>query len=335
MITLEGVNEFIYANLQNVKTSKNGTHFHARCPLCGDSKKSKAKKRFHLDYNEGQPFWHCFNCGRSGSFLQLYAEINGTTVYEAKKHFRRFDVDYLTQALSPKKKEKVLKEIHYETHNYILDDCVNINDDAEGYVIKSHQKALQGFINRRNLPDNFPLYIAYKGDYKSRIIIPVFEGDDIVYFQGRACTDSIEPKFKNPTLKKGDVILNKDKFNRSKYIIITEGLIDAFIVGDQCTCALGASISEYFVDRLLKLTDKGVIVALDNDETGENEYIKLLEESFGHKLKYFEMPYKYQEIKDINMLVEKYDIENMYQFIVDNSYTSFELAVKLKMGGKM
>jgi hypothetical protein len=50
MPTLEEVTEFVYDNLDKVKVSKNGTHFNSRCPICGDSKKSLSKKRFHLQF---------------------------------------------------------------------------------------------------------------------------------------------------------------------------------------------------------------------------------------------------------------------------------------------
>jgi len=69
MLDLEIINDFAYEHFENIAVSKNGMHFHSRCPLCGDSKKSSRKKRFHLDYNEGNPIWHCFNCNRSGSFF--------------------------------------------------------------------------------------------------------------------------------------------------------------------------------------------------------------------------------------------------------------------------
>jgi hypothetical protein len=48
MPTLNEVTDFACANLEFLTISKNGTHFYSRCPMCGDSDKSKYKKRFHI-----------------------------------------------------------------------------------------------------------------------------------------------------------------------------------------------------------------------------------------------------------------------------------------------
>jgi hypothetical protein len=50
MLSLEFVTEFLMENVENIDILKSGTHFQGRCPLCGDSKKSKKKKRFHLQF---------------------------------------------------------------------------------------------------------------------------------------------------------------------------------------------------------------------------------------------------------------------------------------------
>ena len=336
MITLELVTDFILEYFQNVSISKNGAHFHARCALCGDSVKNKRKKRWHCEFNNGQPFYHCFNCERSGSFLELYSELKGIDISDAKKELFKFDAGYLTQLLSPRRKEKIVKEIQYETFDYILDDCIGRRDTADGIIQESYRMELLRFIRDRKIPSNFPLFIAYKGDYKDRIIIPIYEDGSIVYFQARALGDTTyKQKYKNPTLKKGNIVLNKENFDRSKYIIVTEGLLDAAQLGNQGTSCLGASITDEFISLLLPLTDVGVIIALDNDKAGKDGMKKILRESkYQHLLKYFIMPYKYNGIKDINMLVTAFGIEDVYQFVIENSYNNFSTLVKIGVGGK-
>ena len=345
MITIEFLHDFIFENCQKVSVSKGGHHFHTRCPLCGDSKKSLSKKRFHVEFNNAQPFFHCFNCGESGSFLELYSKIKCVSISEAKKILYRFDPNYLIQALSPRKKEKIVEEIEYESHDYILDDCIGINTDVSGIIESQYKQELQNFITKRKIPPDVPIFIAYKGDYKNRIIIPIYEDGCIVYFQGRALEDTnYDQKYKNPTLQKGSIILNKEKFDRSKYIIVSEGLIDAFMVGTQGTSCLGAYVNAYFIESLLKLTDKGVILALDNDETGTDEIRRILgwnkklhrfdnlkEEKWAHKVKYFIMPDK--NIKDLGELTLNSNIGDVYLFVVNNSYDQFNVKVLLDSGG--
>jgi len=57
MLDLQIVSDFVYENFERVSSSKNGTHFLARCLLCGDSKKSKSKRRFNLDLEPEIKIW--------------------------------------------------------------------------------------------------------------------------------------------------------------------------------------------------------------------------------------------------------------------------------------
>jgi len=336
MISLEFVYSYINENLQNVTVSKNGTHFLARCPICGDSKKSKTKRRFNLDWNNGSPIYHCFNCGDSGNFIELYSFMEGITEAEAKKRLFSFDIESLKQSLSktPKKNGKK-DEVKYDNYNYILDDCVSKNSQADGILEKQYQQHLIKFINERKLPLDVPVYIAYKGDYAGRIIFPIIENKTIIYFQARSLNKNTDQKYKNPGVPKGSIVYNKENFDRSKYIIVTEGLIDAIHIGTQGTSALGAVVRDSFIQELYRYTDKGVIIAMDNDKTGIKETIRILNESkFSPRLLYFLiLNNKYSIRKDIGELAQFEQIPNMYDFVVSNSYSKFEATLQLKMRG--
>lgn len=335
MITLDVVSNFVYEICENVTTSKNGTHFLARCPICGDSKKSNRKRRFNLQYSNGQAYYHCFNCDESGTFLQLYSIRNGVTISQALKDLTTYDPDYLTQKLSDRKRKKVIEDIENDNFNHILEDCIDQYEVVDSIIQKSYQVTLQDFISTRCIPDNYPLYIAYRGKYQGRIIIPIQdENNDIIYFQGRASDKSMMPKYDNPTLQKGDVILNKPNFDRDKYIIITEGLLDAIVIGDQGTTCLGTYITDDFIKELFKLTDKGVIIALDNDDAGYKGVLKFIKESiFCNKVRYFMFPRKYN-YDDINKYVMENSDSNVYQFVIDNTYSKMAILSYLKLGGK-
>ncbi len=336
MLTLEFVGQFIHEHFQKVTVSKQGTHFLARCALCGDSAKNPSKRRWNADWNNGNPFFHCFNCEESGSFLELYSRIKGVTINEAKKELYSFNVENLVQQLSPKKEVKVILEIGHDDHAYILDDCLFKGSEPDGILEKQWHKKLMDFCSERKIPAEVPVYIAYKGLYQGRIILPIINDGVITYFQGRAleATDYSQ-KYMNPTLAKGSIIFNKDNFQRDKHIIITEGLIDAMQIGNQGTSCLGASVSDELIKTLLDMTDVGVIICLDNDQAGLKEMIRLMKESkYGHLLKYFLLiNHKYSCYKDLGELVQKESIEDVYGFVVSNSYTKFDAQVILTMGG--
>ena len=325
MLSLDFVSQFVYENLSQVTTSQNGTHFHARCILCGDSKKSLSKKRFHLDFNDGNPIYHCFNCSESGSFLQLYSQLKGVSISQAKKDLYKFNPDSLIQQLSYRKSSKVIKEIEHVDHSYIIEDCVSENRVIDSIVYKSWVNILLDFRRSRYIPEQYELFLAYKGDYKGRIIVPIYdENGSMIYFQARRVPDSgIQPKYKNPTLKKGDVIFNKHKFKRDKSIIITEGLIDAKMIGDQGTSCLGTEITNNFIGRLHSMTDKKIIIAFDNDKPGNEALNKFMKDNkYSKRVFYFLTPPEYKDCKDINScVVKRSSVEGIYEFVMKNSYS--------------
>jgi DNA primase len=333
IIPLEIVTDFIYEHCDKVKITKGGTHFNARCPLCGDSKKNPSKRRFHLDWNNGNPGYHCFNCGRHGHFLELYAILEGLdSAEDAEKKLRNFKD--LRNIINPKPIKRPTKE---QSKNYLdlnLDDCISIKDNPQGYIQKAYWNALSKFIHDRDMGD-YPLYVSYRGKYKGRIIIPIYENDTIVYFQARRISDDVEPKYLNPPVEKENIILNREKFDRNKYIIVTEGILDAKRVGDQGTPILGIDVSRSTIETLSKLTDKGIIICLDNDKPGKERLEKILKENFSKTLFFFRMPNKYKQVKDIDKLYMDHNIEDIYQFIVDNSFTHFNIQLNLRMENKL
>lgn len=340
MIDLNRVSEFVYENFSKVSVSKNGTHWLCRCPLCGDSKKSKSKKRFNLDYNGGNPIFHCWNCGGSGSFLEIYSIIKGISINESIKELFKYNPDSLIQRLSKRKKEKIIKEISYENHNWIMDDCITQLTSVKGILFEKYYNALLNFYKTRKIDWKHTLGIAFKGDYKGRIIIPIYdEHNDIIYFQARRIPGSdLFPKYRNPTLEKGEIIHNKNLFDKNKYIIIVEGLIDAFSIGDQATTCLGSYITDDFIKKLIPLTNKGIIIIFDNDEAGYNSLIRFMEgkrknppNKYYKKVKYFLFPKEYNLCDDINSIRVNYNNMDFYNMIAENSHTYYNTYANLKL----
>lgn len=335
MLDLEFVSNFLYANLDkvSVKPNKNGREFIARCPLCGDSKKSLTKRRFHLKYeNENKIVYICFNCHKTGSFIELYSILNGISISEAFKTLKKVKFDSIKQVLKKKKAEKVVSnnpnEIVFQEFSDILKDCLSVNSIPDGIMQSKLLNCLKSFINDRKIDKSYPLYVAYRGYWKNRIIIPIYDNNNLVYFQGRAIFQS-DNKYLNPKSEKKNIILNKNNFSRDKYIVICEGIFDALSIGPQGTICLGASIDDKFIKKVAEYTDVGIIIALDNDKTGKEQLLKTINESiYRNKLKYFIFPNKYNHIKDLNELKIEDEKINIYDFIVKNSYNN--ISAKLK-----
>lgn len=331
MIDLEIVTEFMYAHFELVKITKNGTHFLARCPLCGDSKKNPYKKRFNLDYHDGVPGWNCFNCDEHGNFYEIYSRIKGIAYDDAVDRLKheKWDKARVRQRLDKKKKKK--EEIEFTHFNWIKKDC---EKPPERYV-----KALKKFYNDRIIdPTKNKLYICYQGKYKNRIIFPIFDEDqNIVYFQARRIpTTNLIPKYDNPASPKEIIIMNSHLFDSDKYIIVPEGIIDAWMIGTQGTTCLGKYISEEFLDKLFAMTSKGVIVALDNDDEGRKALHKFMKENkYSRKVKYFFHPSEFSEYDDINSICKGKKVQNVYELITRNSVNFSTAYAKLTISNKL
>lgn len=339
MIDLDLVTEFMMQNFEQVKITKGGTHFLARCIICGDSKKTKFKKRFNLDWNNGVPGWNCFNCGNSGNFFDIYSFVKGLGYDDAVKELCELKWDKSKieneKFLEVKKVKKSNKKVEKTEYDFILEDCYSLEDEENRYV-----KALKKFYEDRQINKEYKIYIAYKGEYKNRIIIPIFDEDRrIVYFQARRIPKTgILPKYNNPPTPKELLILNENRFDKDKSIIITEGLIDAFSVGKQGTSCLGKYISEEFIKKLRKLTNKDLIVALDNDTDAYKALGKFMNNNkYASEVKYFIYPSEFQDQNDINNIACKSN-KDVFEIITLNSVDYYTCKYKLSMlkllGGK-
>lgn len=308
-----------------------GNNISMRCMLCGDSKKSKLKKRFNATYNNGQAFYNCFNCEKSGTLVELYAELKGVNIIDAIRILDTPDFNHVKDKLT--KSVPIIKPTTDRTElDYILDDCLSIISSSNSYIEKQYLKLLYDFIENRKIPPEYLVFIAIKGEYKGRIIIPIFEDEHIVYFQGRATDKNTFLKFKNPEIEKTSIIMNKNMFKKDKYIIVTEGIIDAMMIPyNQGTCVLGGSVSDDFLSQLYKYTNVGIIIAVDNDERGGKEREKLISKSVYGNMLYYYVPGK--RCKDINELKIKHTqlCTNMYDYIVDNKESAFEYKIRSKM----
>jgi len=240
--------------------------------------------------------------------------LTGISIEQSKKDIFKYDKSSIINKITKCNKKKEIYEPKKD-HNYILDDCVK---DPEGVQQSKYNESLIQFKKDRKIPDNIPIFVAYKGKYKGRFIIPVFDNNNnIIYFQARRIHKKQEPKYMNPSSEKKIIIHNEYKFDREKCIVVVEGLLDAISIGDQGTVCFGSNITDEFIKKLMKMTNVGVVIALDNDETGKKSLQKFIDNSkYSKKVKYFIYPY---DMKDINSIDTDVDI-NIYNMIIDNAF---------------
>jgi hypothetical protein len=311
-----------------------------RCPICGDSQKTQKKKRLRISPYNNTWMCYCWNGGcevKGLNFYSFYSLATGLSYSEAKTFIdnNTYNSSLLKKKLKkPKKKEKQSVSIEYNKEFDIdfKNECITLDDKPNGILQDRLYNALQQFIKDRYIPD-YKLYVAFDGKYKGRIIIPIIINNKIVYYQGRAVTD-IEPKYLNPEIEKESIISNSDKFNKEKSIILTEGIIDSWMIEDnQGTTFLGSHVNDCFLEKLFKMTDKDVIIVWDNlliDKAAQEEIENFFDNSiYKKRVKYF-LP-SLKNFKDLNDLKILKPSLNMYDYVIKNSYSYYNTVIKLKL----
>jgi DNA primase len=112
------------------------------------------------------------------------------------------------------------------------------------------------------------------GEYEGRVVIPSFNLDgDVNYYVTRSYTGDWR-KYKNSPLSKNKMIFNELFLDFSKEIIITEGVFDSIVAGDNSVPLLGSTLSEKskLFWEIVK-NDTSVYIGLDANVENKSLYI--------------------------------------------------------------
>lgn len=220
-----------------------------RCPICGDSAKSKTLCRFHIREYKGAVFVSCFNCGYStnlGSFLKTYHEsLYSEYVFEKYRNNVVSDSPIITSV--PQIPKKVPERVQERSKTL---DLPYLSDLPQNHPARLYAAS-------RSLPDyrfqyaeNFYEFSSrYKEDLKDvtrdepRLIIPFFDRAGSVFaYQGRDLSGMAPQKYitiiVNPKIPK---VFGIDRIDLKKPIKIVEGPIDSLFLKN-CLASVNASL---------------------------------------------------------------------------------------------
>ena len=107
-----------------------------------------------------------------------------------------------------------------------------------------------------------------------RVVMPVFEDGELVYWQARSLNPNV-PKYVNPTVERGTVA---PRFGRGgACIVLTEDILSAVKVGmvNEAWAIMGTSLPDKIAVRLVNAA-RPVIVMLDPDDAGIKGAAKII-----------------------------------------------------------
>jgi hypothetical protein len=306
-IALDRQIRLILSTFQNVTVNDN--YYQFRCNVCGDSKKSKSKKRAYILKNKQPYMMYCHNC--------FY---NKPVFIWMKEFFPAYYKSYISEILTNKQKVKPLPKIE--------NPKVKKRSPEKEYtkffipikkgITPLFAKAIRTCIDR-NIPESIweKWYVSTGGMYHDRLIIPFYDDKNKIYnYQGRALYNEMTPKY---LTRKGEhnCIYNYYKVDKNKPVIVFEGIIDSLCVTNSiaiCGANKDVDLSEF----------KEIYYLLDNDKTGKKVSIKLLqEENYVFLWAKFKKDVKI-DVKDLNELSVKmnktFTFEELKQYFSKSLY---------------
>lgn len=235
---MQRLEDIIRTHIHFPKREHNGWN-HILCKVCNDHGRKGLRAGFKF---EGDTVgYNCFNCGTKAKFdpssdeeisddMHKVLHAFGVSDDELKElEFSLFGKD---QSTKRKKSEIQLidpKPIVLPEHFYKLSDADP--NDIWAEVARVYLTDVRGI-----QPDSYTFYLSTgKGPgnkgWRKRLIIPIYKGRDLIFYQGRTLSDQI-PKYKNPDIPKDCVLYGMDEIyrNTAAPLYVVEGFFDAWAI---------------------------------------------------------------------------------------------------------
>jgi len=294
-----------------------------RCPICGDSKKSKWKARGYFFSKKGGVFYKCHNCGYSssiGSLLKqldsfLYNQYTLERFKEGKTSVANVSIKFTKPDFESRKQKSLLDSLFDKVdgtpaEEYLEKRRIPKNRWGELYYIDDVQKLEQ-------------LSEKYRGRIvgtEPRLVIPFYNRDG--KFVGVTCRALGDERLRYLTIRLNDIdpfIYNLDKVDITKDVYVTEGPLDSLFLDN----AVAAGSSD--MNAIKSVIPKEKLVLVFDNQPRNKEIVKLIEKSINEDYKLVIWPEKICE-KDINeMFLTGIAVQDI---INQNTFSGLELKLK-------
>lgn len=286
------------------------------CPKCNGKDK--------LFFNTTKRLYNCFKCG-AGTTTSWLVDVLGYTRRDAFmlligrpiETLDRFH-DVLRGLFSTVSVDHAVNKpncIDGSTIKHYLNDFIPIGignmlaDTIGGEYMKSRGFSLDHC-------RAWGLMYAHTGKFRDRIIIPIWQNGNLVYFQGRSITNH-QNKYYNPSITtdnvcKNDFIFNIDTAKQYETIYICEGAFNAMSIGP-CACALfGKTLSLTQYEQIITKINKTSNIVICLDYGAEQEALNIVNQLSTHfKTFMLIMPTK----DDINTTLTNYGYKYVHDLL--------------------
>ena len=305
-----------YLPAKKKRTPSGWTSFNAVC--CPHNNNTQdTRQRGGIMINEGVSY-HCFNCGFKASWQP------GRTVSNKLKKFMKWlnvPDDLITKCSI--EALRLQENANYESKINPIPKFIDKLLPQESQLVKDQLTdpevvpVLEYIASRGLFLDDFDWYWSNTTGFKNRLIIPFYHDKRLVGYSARLLRDG-KPKYLSEQ-QPGYVFNLDNQLNDRKYVIVTEGPLDAISVDG--VALLSADIKQH-QKALIESLHKEVILVPDRDHEGPRTVEQALE--FGWSVSFPE----WEDCKDVNDAYVKYGrLFTLYSII--NSKESNSLKIQL------
>ena len=308
--------------------STNPYKINFRCPICGDSQKSKVKSRGWLLEKENSFHYFCHNCGESQQFKTFLKNVDTLTYneYVTEKYVSNMKAEKKVSPLDNLKSEGP----KFKPANH-LKSIKKVSQLAVNHPVKE-------YIEKRKIPssEHYRLYYAPKfktwinyiipnkfdirGKDEPRLVMPFFDENGNLFGVSARGFDPNGIRYITIMFQDRPKIFGLEKVDFNKRYFVLEGAIDSFFVSN----AIAMAGADGNVEGLKNL--ENAIFVFDA-EPRNKEIHKRIEKIIraGHAVCIW--PSNING-KDINEMVLN-GITNIEDIIIKNTYRGLEANLKL------
>jgi hypothetical protein len=291
--------------------------YNFRCPICGDSEKTKNKARGYLYRIKTNTNYKCHNCGISLSFNNFLKQVDPSLHKEYT--LEKFKEGHTGKNFVAKEPKFEFEKPKFKKTLKIGLPKASSNEDAKKYLE-----------DRKLDPDKFYYTDKFKEWTNSkvhtfddltydepRIIIPLIYKDEFIGYQGRSLGPS---KVKYITVMLNDdapKIYGLDTIRGDAPVFVTEGPFDSTLIRNSIAmCGADADVSRWGVDNPIYIYD---------NEPRNKEIVNRISKTIDRGYQVVIWP-DHINVKDINdMVMSGLDVQNLVE---SNIYSGLQAKLK-------
>ena len=297
-----------------------------RCPICGDSKKSKTKCRGFVYEKRNKYFYKCHNCNYGTSFNRFLEKISPAL------HKNYITEQYKEDAWRKKDEPKSIPEFNFVPEfNHVLQGMDSISSLTTDHPARNYLK-------NRLIPERYfrDLYLCKEfkkwtnsiipNKFSSlehdapRLVIPFFDcKHNIIGYQGRSFNPKEQVKYITIKMKGVEnLIYGEERINIKKKIYCVEGPLDSLFLPN-CLAIAGLNF------KGVKLSN---VIVLDNERRNV-QIVDALKKLIINGYSVCIWPDSVKE-KDINeMIISGKTTDDIVEIIDNNTYSGLQANFQL------